>query len=271
MRIERTSVKPQTPNHERKRGQSLVIAHCDSWYDYCGFIRKLTPASQKKDVEKAIHDSLQPDSAFAASLKKLRETIRVKTSRFMHERKWEYTLKGVAVDRGKYVTGDPYCMLTRAKKPAKRTFRILFSPEVLLSTDPQAILLRGAAVAELIEMLGQANIRTELVVGFETTYRSRHYESWIRVKRENTSFNAGAFKFLLQDKRFLGTLERQAIYSHEILASPSMAHSSGMTYPADLVISDGNQDTTAEHFNSVDSCVMWCHNLFEKVKTGAWK
>lgn len=77
----------------------------------------------------------------------------------------EYAVSGGSVDMGKFVTGEPECMLDWAQEPAAsmgRVVKVVIAGSVSWQIDKQWIMSRGTAVLALVDTLHKLGVGVEL-------------------------------------------------------------------------------------------------------------
>ena len=116
----------------------------------------------------------------------------------------EWDVQGDAVDVGRFVSGEPECMMKWSKRKTKmRRARILANISVSAGINHTQIRWKGACTLALIDRLESAGIRVELDLGI--CYRERGYsggedEIWaetINVKRSDEPLQIDRLAFLL--------------------------------------------------------------------------
>lgn len=77
----------------------------------------------------------------------------------------EYAVTGGAIDMGKFVTGEPECMLEWRSEPAAsmgRVVKVVVAGTVSASVDKELIIKRGVAVCALLDTLHKLGVGVEL-------------------------------------------------------------------------------------------------------------
>jgi len=258
---------------EKKRKRNAMFAGdvhvltCNTWSEYYNEVRKYTPELYKSSVEASIKLSCTPDPAFAAKIEKHRRTIRLGVSKFLSLTHWKYAVTGSKFDIGRLISGDPHSALKRVAHNTDRTVKILFCTENQSDTHAEAIVIRAAALAELMIALEEQGIKVELIMGYATYNEKggKFYESRVKLKSANTPLNIGLLKYQLDGTAFLYTLESQLI-RHKF--KMTMGGNPGMQCDADLVLNDGYHGTQSDNFSSPEKAVEWTHRMFEALRAG---
>lgn len=117
---------------------------------------------------------------------------------------------GGAVNMGRYLAGDPRCMMQArmTERPAsRRVTRILTSFTTESRVTPDAIIRRGVAVVALTELLGMANRAVEIYV--ERTFDNLQGQvetQLIQVKQANEPMDVNAVMFAMAHPSMLRRL-----------------------------------------------------------------
>ncbi len=244
------------------------VLTCNTWSEYYNQVRQATPPANKAYIEQTIKLSVTPDPHFAKRIEKHRRTIRLGVSKYLTLAHWKYDVVGSKFDVGRLITGEPHAALKRVQHNVDRTVRILFCSESHVNTHNEAVIIRAAAVAELMIALEEQGIKCELIMGFSTTVSGRkdYYESRIKVKAANTPLNIGSLKYQLDGSEFLYHMEAQLI--HKSLNTNSLGHNPGMQCEADVIVSDGGYQSIDKHFGSPEAATAWVADLFTRLREG---
>jgi len=191
-------------------------------------------------------------------------TTRLNDSEFVNTRKRYFDVAGGSLDVATYLSGSPECFSQIQYKRGK-DIRIVFSPEVHLSSNHDAIYLRGAAILSLIDSLESQGNRVELWLGWDNTVSSQKYESRICAKRSTDLLNISSLAVVCCDTDFLRTCEFNMI--GHFLQTNSVGVNCGITLQGDIVL-NGAYDNMA-HFDTVESTLAWIDSLKAKLAEGS--
>lgn len=169
-------------------------------------------------------------------------------------------LAGGTLDVATYLSGTPECF-SRIEPRKGKDIRIVFSPEVHVTSVTDAITMRGAAILSLVDSLESQGNRVELWLGWDNTVDGQKYESQILAKRSSDYLNVASLAAVCCDSDFLQTCEFNMI--QHFLNTDCVGYNSGVTLAGDVVIS-GRYDEM-HHFDSLDSCVKWIDQIKTKL------
>ncbi len=236
-----------------------IIAHWDRLGDYLEDVQAVYPTlGGLEHSPPEIKELLLPDPKITEKLERFRTVL--DRTELVKSTKLDLSVSDGTLDVGLYLSGVPECFV-RLTKVHGTDIRIVFSPEVHYSSNPDALYLRGAAILSLMDSLESSGHRVELYMGWDNTVGSKVYESRILVKRTCDYSTAAQLAGVACDSRFLSTCEYNMI-AH-FLKTQSVGHNAGFSMPGDVVISGDYKDMA--HFDSVKSTLKWIDGMKEKL------
>lgn len=255
-----------THDFAMRHGKRLprVIATWQSLGDYFEDVQTSYSGLKHKHDAPAIKQLLLPDPKITDKLERFRTAI--DTTEFVKSTRIIADTSGDSIDIGKYLSGEPECF-DRYEKFHGTDIRIVFSPEVHVTSNSDALYLRGAAVMSLMDTLESQGNRVELWMGWDNTVNGKVYESRILVKRANDYTTAQQLAGVACDSRFLDTCEFNMI-SH-FLQTSDVGYNAGISMEGDIVLSGNYKDM--KHFDSIASCEKWVEGMKEKLSQGEKK
>ena len=185
------------------------------------------------------------------------------TSEYINTRKRAWDISSGTLDIPTFLGGTPE-YFSRIEYQRGRDVRIVFSPEVHVTSDSDAIYLRGAAILSLVDSLESLGNRVELWLGWDNTIGGEKYESRILAKTSGELLNLASLATVCCDASFLRTCEFNLI--GHFLRTPIVGCNTGITLQGDVVIS-GRYDEM-NHFDSIESCKLWINQIKSKLASG---
>ncbi len=247
-------------NYSQRKEENIIIAEWRSLGDYMeDTLACYTGVHDKPNVQKL----LLPNPKITEKLEKFR--LNLDQTEFVKSTKLEQSIGEGTLDVGLYLAGAPECFIKTTKYHGN-DIRIVFSPEVHLTSNPDALYLRGAAILSLIDSLESQGNRVELWMGWNNTISSsKVYNSHILVKRAQDYATASQLAGVACDSSFLRTCEYNMI-AH-FLDTGSVGRNEGLrTVPCDVLISGAYDEMNA--FDSVESTIEWIEGIKRALVVG---
>jgi len=205
-----------------------------------------------------------PDPAILERLS--RYQTKFNQSEFVSTRQRTYDVAGGTLDVPLYLSGVPEHFAQITYQHGK-DLKLVFSPEVHLSSDCEALYMRGAAILSLVSSLEQQGNRIEVWVGWDNSVGGEQYESRILVKKTNQRLNLVSLAAPFCDRAFLETCEYNMI--SYFLHTKGVGHNAGITLRGDITI-DGRYDTMS-NWDSEEKCLAWIETMKSNIATGKGK
>lgn len=233
-----------------------VIATWQSLGDYLEDVKEVFPTLPvgHRHASPAIQALLLPNPKITEKLERFRTQL--DSTEFVKSTKLFNDTSGEAIDMGLYLSGVPECFI-RSEKIHGSDVRLVFSPEVHVTSNPDALYLRGAAVLSIIDSLESQGNRVELWMGWDNTVGNRIYESRILVKKASDYATAQQLAGVSCDSRFLSTCEFNMI-AH-FLNTSNVGYNAGLSLKGDITI-DGSYDSMSD-FDSLEACIAWIEKM----------
>lgn len=97
-----------------------------------------------------------------------------------------YDVEGTGIDVARFLDGEPECWqqfeVRRTQEAGRRLIRIVYNCSASAGIEAATIMVRGAAVVALVQLLEYAGHGVEVVVGEAVNYDGRHTETYVKVK-----------------------------------------------------------------------------------------
>ena len=245
--------------HDIVRGLPRVVASWNSLGDYLEDVQAIYPSVTKYGHSAPqIQKLLLPDPKITEKLERFRATL--DRTELVKSTKLELSVSDGTLDVGLYLSGEPECFV-KITKVHGNDVRIVFSPEVHLSSNADALYLRGAAILSLMDSLESSGNRVELYMGWDNTVGSKVYESRILVKRTCDYATAAQLAGIACDRSFLLSCEYNMI-AH-FLKTGGVGGNHGLSIPGDIVIS--GEYSEMAHFDSTESTLAWIETMKAKL------
>lgn len=249
--------------------QRTIIQFRD-WHEYIDYVEVQLQAVNNKftatmpSTRKTIKLARTGDPKSAEKLTHYRKVIFDKVSEHLKSLEIVADVTGGAFDIAELLAGIPTCCRHFAVSDNSQNVKIVFSPEVHVDSNSDALFIRGAAMLALIDALEKSNRRVELWMGFDTLTSLGHYESQVCIKRQGESVNATDLVFPACDEDFLKVLEFAILRSEweKTVEFGRMGHNSGMSLSGDIVVDGNHQD--GHMWSNVERCQTWILELLAK-------
>jgi len=186
------------------------------------------------------------------------------TSEFISSRVRSWDISSGSLDIPQYLSGEPE-YFSRISYKKGRDVRIVFSPEVHVTSDSESLYYRGAAILSLIDSLESQGDRVELWLGWDNSVGGKRYESRILAKKTTELLNISSLAAVCCDSAFIRTCEFNMIQHFLPTSGGSVGYNAGITLQGDVTLS--GRYSEMHHFDTLDSCKKWIDNIKEKLST----
>jgi hypothetical protein len=228
------------------------LTDVDEIYPTLGHLKHSKPNTLKMRTPNA--DILERISKYQAKFNQ---------SKFISSRQRTYDVAGGSLDVPLMLSGVPEHFSQIHYKHGKNV-KIVFSPEVHVTSNPEALYMRGAAILSLISSLESTGNRVELWMGWDNTVSPDKYESRIQIKKTSQRLNVSSLANVMCDASFLCSCEFNMI-SH-FLRNKSVGYNSGITLTGDITLTGAYDDM--HHFDSETACLAWIDSIKAKLSSG---
>lgn len=146
----------------------------------------------------------------------------------------EYQTSGAVVDMGRFVTGEPECMLEFVQEPQARMGRvvkIVVNASCSWNIDQQLILNRGVAILALIDTIHKMGVGIELWWE-ESASAAIHFTNLIKLHDSSEPMDIDAIMFALANPDMLRRLQFSVQEQHPL--ANKMGVGAGYGSPQDL-------------------------------------
>lgn len=153
----------------------------------------------------------------------------------------EYSVTGADVDMGRFLSGEPECMMTFANEPVEgmgRVVKVAVAGTASSHIDPEDILRRGVAVLALVDTLHKLGVGIELYYdsSIEGRKGNKIYSTAVKLHDSRDLFDIDSIMFALAHPSMLRRLTFSVQEQSETAKQQGAESGGGYGYPASMAL-----------------------------------